>query len=478
MHALRLSPSGLEIATGHGNEACFPWADVAGSPLEAARASGLPYAPLCGGRLYLRNRVEGNQTNLELVTDFLRDRVWGGEKVVGLVRQLFYRDAFLEHGRVASSPAETSSEADAPRPALLDPTRRTPSVASGSLAIDLGQPGGVLAEGRWYPAAELPGVYLGVVQPQALPAELLASHRDRANALDSVEAGALDFLVAFDLSDFDLGFALGTDHPRVDWSDRPPDEARGRLPGPDGIATVAPLVLDGMVSPALVSRVDATFAGGFKRKHGAFKWGPFALQNHGSHYGFIEQGVVFSKLQPGLATLYVLDDGSVDMKSWTESDNALLGRIRFARQNGVPLVETDPATGEPIPGEFVGQWGPGNWSGTAEEKLRSLRSGLCLQEANGRRFLIYGYFSTATPSAMARVFQAYGCRYAMHLDMNALEHTYFALYRHRGDQIAVEHLVRGMEAVDKAVGEAIAPRFLAYPDDRDFFYLTRKGASP
>jgi hypothetical protein len=172
----------------------------------------------------------------------------------------------------------------------------------------------------------------------------------------------------------------------------------------------------------------------------------------------------------------VLDDGSIGMKSWSEEDNALLDRIRFARQNGVPLIEQDAATGGPVPGALVNQWGPGNWSGTAEEQLRSVRSALCLAETASRRFLVFGYFSAATPSAMARVLQAYGCRYALHLDMNALEHTYLALYFHKDAQIAVQHLVGGMAGIDKKSGAAMVPRFLAYPDDRDFFYLTRKGA--
>ena len=39
---------------------------------------------------------------------------------------------------------------------------------------------------------------------------------------------------------------------------------------------------------------------------------------------------------------------------------------------------------------------------------------------------------------MARVFQAYGCRYAMLLDMNALEHTYLATYHMAGDNLVVD----------------------------------------
>jgi hypothetical protein len=104
-----------------------------------------------------------------------------------------------------------------------------------------------------------------------------------------------------------------------------------------------------------------------------------------------------------------------------------------------------------------------------------LRAGACLQETSKSRYLIYGYFSTATPSAMARVFQAYGCRYAMHLDMNALEHTYFAVYTRQNAQIVVEHLIEGMTAVDRKGGDQFAPRFLSFPDDRDFFYVTQKG---
>ena len=106
--------------------------------------------------------------------------------------------------------------------------------------------------------------------------------------------------------------------------------------------------------------------------------------------------------------------------------------------------------------------------------LRTLRAGVCLQESEAGRFLIYGYFSSVTPSAMARVFEAYGCRYAMHLDMNALEHTYLAVYRRQQGGLDVEHLIRGMDVLDKKEGDRVVPRFLGFPDNRDFFYLLRK----
>ncbi|HXV64167.1 MAG TPA: hypothetical protein VEK15_25935, partial [Vicinamibacteria bacterium] len=139
-----------------------------------------------------------------------------------------------------------------------------------------------------------------------------------------------------------------------------------------------------------------------------------------------------------------------------------------------PIIETDPATGGPVPGRQVSRWAAGNWSGSQDRKFRTVRAGTAIQELDNRRFLIYAYFSSATPSAMARVFEAYGCRYAMLLDMNALEHTYMALYGASEKSFDVEHLVKGMEVLDKSVGDQILPRFLGFADNRDFFYILRR----
>jgi hypothetical protein len=275
------------------------------------------------------------------------------------------------------------------------------------------------------------------------------------------------------MDSYGIGFALGTDHPRLGWSPRPRAAARiSGLPGPDGIGDARPLVRSGMVSPDFASRTIATFTGGFKRQHGAFKFGDYALIDTGKHYGFIEKGVIYSKLKTELSTLYVLDDGTIGMKTWKAEDDALLPRIVFARQNGVPLLETDPDTGTGVPGDRVTLWGPGNWSGSADAELLTLRAGACMQETDGRRYLIYGYFSTATPSAMARTFQAYGCRYAMLLDMNAPELTYLAVYLRQGGSVHVEHLTSAMSQFDKTAADgSVIPRFLGYPDNRDLFFI-------
>ena len=241
---------------------------------------------------------------------------------------------------------------------------------------------------------------MSTIQPQLVSEEVSKSLKDQLNPLDKVESSALVYMIAFDLDQFDIGFAMGTEHPRVDWSDRVREKVRDNaLPGPDGIDTVEPVVNTGMVNPVNAQRIAATFIGGFKRYHGAFRNGDFAYKNSGSHYGFIENGVVMSKLLPGLATVIIFDDGTIEMKTWTEQDNANLYRIRHARQNGPPLIEYDATTRTSKPGELVPQPLTGNWSGSVDGRYRTLRAGLALQEHEGNRFLIYGYFSSANPSA-------------------------------------------------------------------------------
>lgn len=457
------TPGTLLITRGQAATRCTIWPDAA---LAQAARTRVPYVPLCGDRLLLRNAVAGHRSALEATTEFLRDHVWRGEQIIEVVKDGFYRDAFVERAEAGASSAQRGADPPgAPPAARLRAGAPARAIAVPGLGIALAAPGRTLEPGRWYPAAGIEGVWISASPPGAL-----------AEGLDPVEAEALAYLVAFDLDAFELGFALGTEHPRLGWSPRALPPVRDeRLPGPDGFDSAAPLVRTGMLAPSMLERVVATFTGGFKREHGAFRYGPLAAANQGSHYGFMEQGVVFSRLQPGLATLFVRNDGSVGMDTWRDDAARPPGTLRHARQNGMPLVEPGPG-GAPVAGRTVDQWGVGNWSGSSEERLRTLRAGACIVEGDGRRHLVYGYFSTATPRAMARVFLAYGCRYAMHLDMNALEHTYLALYPRSGAQFGVEHLVPGMAVLDKSLGATLLPRFLSFPDDRDFFYLTRRKA--
>jgi hypothetical protein len=481
---LRLDPayrSGIVIEPRGSETAetilCELWPAGTATSLEDARESRRAYAPLCGGMLYLRNAVEGHRTRKERVVDLLRDHVWQGEEITAVVRDLFYQDAYLATSSLVK-PAQ-QAPVDSPRgpvPPLVSPAAFDRLLVPVDLEIGLdGEASGRVAVGRWYSAQGSPGIFVTTLRPDLVAPEIIEDQKGRVAALDPVESTALVYLVAFDLQQFDLGFRLGTDHPRVGWSDMVlPSIRDDTLTGPDGIESIAPLVRTGMLSPMEQGRVAATFTGGFKRTHGAFRMSDLATIDHGSHYGFVENGVVLSKLQPGLATVVVFDDGRVDLGTWTEEANADLPRIRHARQNGVAILERDAGSLRTVPGSQVRHWGAGNWSGSADRKLRTLRAGLCLQESRGKQFLVYGYFSSATPSSMARVFEACGCRYAMPLDMNALEHTYMAVYHRQGSRFLTEHLIDGMGEVDGSRDGQPLPRFVSVADNRDFFYLLRR----
>ena len=469
-------PSGLVIVEGNARSYCDLFRSNA---LDQARASAHIFHPLCDGRIFLRNPAIGNRTTLEAATEFLREHVWGGEKIVAL-GHILLGEAERETGKMQPEVPSTfntaGSAADLPLPALIASQYADRPLVSNNLGIDVGgvQRTGMIP-GAWYAARWNPGIYVSILQPNLIDPAILQTYKTAVNALDNVEASSLSYLMAFDLDQFELGYALGTEHPKVGWSNRILDQMKNRaLPGPDGIAKIIPLVATGLVGPDKNSKTVATFTAGFKRTHGAFKSGDLALRNHGNHYGFMENGVVFSKLQPGLATIFVLQDGSIEMKTWTAADNNLLARMKHARQNGVPLIEFDSASRSSFPGPLVARWGPGNWSGSEGGKLRTMRSGAGLQTKHGKRYLIYAVFSDATPSAMSRVFQAYQCDYAMLLDMNALEHTYAVLYRRSGSQMFVDHLLKGMGVLEKSGGGEIIPRFLGYADNRDFFYVMRR----
>ena len=471
-------PTGVILHRDGRDEPCDLWGAPPGA-LHTARLSGQTYAPVCGGWVSVRNAAVGRKTTMEWTTDFLRDHVWGGEQITVFVREQFFQDAELRTSELSELGAAIAAAASTgPPSARVDPAvagKLLDTVAFG-LAVDEA-PAGRMEVGAWYPVTGVADAYASLFAARFADPAVAEALGDRADEPDEVERAALVYTIAFDLSQHTLGFELGTDHPRVGWSERARSSVVDpAMPGPDGFDTVAPLVRTGQVNPVDVPRLAAVVTGGFKRAHGAFKAGDLASVNGGSHYGFWSHGVELSRLQPGLATVVVWQDGEVELRTWTKEDDARLGLIRDARQNGVPVLEPDPETGEVRPGALVKSWAAGNWSGSSDGKQRSVRGGLCQVETDTGRYLLYSYFSTATPSAMARVYAAYGCDYAMLLDMNALEHTYLAVHAVEGGEVEIRHLVLGMEVLDEERGGILFPRFVGFPDNRDFFTVERRAA--
>ncbi len=58
--------------------------------------------------------------------------------------------------------------------------------------------------------------------------------------------------------------------------------------------------------------------------------------------------------------------------------------------------------------------------------------------------------------------------------MNALEHTYLAIYEPNDKVYKIEHLITGMNVSTKKTKEQVVPRFVGTADNRDFFYVTQK----
>lgn len=474
-------PMGIVIQSLGEQDQFGLWQSIAKGPLSEARKSNALFAPVCDNRVYLRNKSRGRKTRLESAADFLRRSVPGGEKITTFIKGTFYKDKFASTSEVVRKPDSVPDEPgpgpNAPPSPLVNPKYENSYLVPESLGLplDTKDPKRLLC-GRWYPVKNKPGMFVGAIQPRMAAEEIIKSQKGRVKRLGKVGKSAMAYLTAFDLNMYEAGFSLGTDHPEVGWSTRVrPSMRNPKLPGPDGIATAAPLVRTGILRPDRANRVIATMAGGFKRYHGAFRSGPLGKRNYASHYGFVENGVVMSGLHPGLATFIVFTDGNVTMKTWEKKDEKLMPQILHARQNGAPIIEYDKKKKAVLPTMYVKNFYHGNWSGSAEGQLRTLRAGIALLEKEDRRFLVHGYFSTAMPSAMARIFQAYGCKYAMQTDMNALEHTYMAIYDRTGGAFKIYHLMKGMKVLDKVVKKKPIPRFIGFPDNRDFFYIMKKG---
>ena len=102
-HSVMALAGGAEpelVITGEATEyRCAPWSGR--SPeLDEAQYRGLPFAPICEERVFLRNEVRGNSTNREAVAEFLRDNVVFGESIVNMIKGSFYEDAFMNSGPV------------------------------------------------------------------------------------------------------------------------------------------------------------------------------------------------------------------------------------------------------------------------------------------------------------------------------------------------------------------------------------------
>ena len=199
-HTLRFSaesPTGLAIKGPHPR-VCPLWAGADPSPLEEARAGASAYVPLCGGRIYLRNPVEGHKTTLEWTADFLRDHVWGGEELTTFVKDTFFQDAHLSSAELNKGSEVVARVNGAPVAPLVDPAVVGQELVGADLGLSMeGVKGQRMHVGQWYPASGNPGVYVSTLQARLVAPEVAESQRGKVIALDDVESRAMTFQVAF-----------------------------------------------------------------------------------------------------------------------------------------------------------------------------------------------------------------------------------------------------------------------------------------
>ncbi len=435
---LALNARGQLLLLSHGHEEICPvlGKGTADAEIFAAAAVKDPYVSLCAGRLWLRQAAGGRQDKIN----------WTAIKPA----ELF-----------SSAPAfSTTTEAALPPPDALIAKAEVLAKSGNGFALDADAKG--LTAGHWYKAVHFPGVYVSAIRAGLVAPEILRNHPSQGE--DVVN------LMAIDLDEYRFGWNNGTEHPGVGWSSRA--QGKGGA-GPDGFGNLAPLTFPGVVSPDEVARTVGVFTGGFQRHHSAFKFGPFHDINRSSHYGFMEKGVLMSTLIPNLASFIIYADGQIDLKTWHLADNARLNTMSDVRQNGLPMIE--PGAGDKgVVNPLVNNWGSGNWSGSGDKKLKTPRTAACLVEASGKRYLLMTYFASHTPAGMVPVLLAYGCKYAIHLDMNQPVFAYSAFFTPHGDGgFSVEHLSTSM-APDTVLNGMQAPRWLLTPTYRDFFYVMKK----
>lgn len=448
----RLSPDGnIRIDGPFGQAECSLATPTAREALLKSYAQ--PFAPVCSGKAYVRSRpAKGYKSNLESVTDWLRDQGSLGEQLI-----TWRKDLFPGQG----DSAQKASKADVAGAALHGAPKAAPALPMAPKFISTANlgfaiPGGAVPTGGWAPIPGAPGAWASIDAP-SFAKPLAPGYQGSAS---------LAYFMAIDLSNMEARYSVGVDHPSVGWSTRAPGPRDA--PGPDGFDSVSPFERAGMVPPWFQPRLAAVISGGFKREHSAFKGGPLSTRNHGSHYGFVEAGVALSKLQPGLATFFQRDGELPQIKTWGAEDEAKgAAGLLFARQNGLPIVEGG------LPGKTLSITAGSNWSGNQDGAPDTMRSALCLaRNEEGKPFLIYGVFSKAMPRDMAQLLLAYGCSEAMQLDMNAPALTYAAAMGH-GKDGRPKHFPLLSSMADDSSGPL--GRFVHQPDTRDFIYLIRTG---
>jgi hypothetical protein len=230
--------------------------------------------------------------------------------------------------------------------------------------------------------------------------------------------------VAFDLTQVDLHYVLGTKEPAL-------------ADGPRGTGFIP-------AERRQADRLLAAFNGGFMASHG--------------EYGAMADGLVALPAKNGYATVAMYPDGSVRIGNWNEAIDPA-GPFTSWRQNA-RLVVADGVVNERVYTGSIVVWG-GNINGN----IVTWRSGLGISQGNDVLYFLAGP-SMSMPT-LAEAMTAVSVHNGLLLDINE-SWVHFAAVRPdgAGDLLAEPLFPEGM---------ATWPDRYLRQSDRDFFYVTVKG---
>ena len=362
--AVRLSAEGVEVqAPGVAPAVCDIFNPRSAHYIFRLAREGAPFTSVCGQSLFLRLDQSGAANTIKET----------GANVARSIGLEFLVDAYKDHLKaddnsvpvdVAGTDAAAGTD-NGPREAEVAPSARARAVKLEKLDYDLEGKPAALHAGSWYRLDGLASAFFSFVRVGDAAPSILIERPDLVDPLTAKTRESVAYVVAFDLAQTTLGWAHGTSLPGVGNSPKVPS----RGPGPDGFDRLAPLQTPGVVNPVYLSRLVGAFCGGFQREHGVQLGGPHA----GQYNGFIEEGVVMSRMNRGLATIVVTKSGDVDVREWSAEDDANVANVRYARQNGLPLVSFDPAKNRYQPGLYVKESmsGYANWSGRPANRVEA-----------------------------------------------------------------------------------------------------------
>lgn len=223
------------------------------------------------------------------------------------------------------------------------------------------------------------------------------------------------------------------------------------VPGTEDVAEVGLKASDLPLSPGLVpaadqDRLQVVFNGGFKPRHG--RWGMM-----------VDARVLVPPRDVG-CTVALYADGGIRIGSWTALAATVSEMVAY-RQAPPCLVER--AALHP---DLAGH-NDRAWAGKDPKLVTRRRSALGI-DASGQ-VLLFGMGEEAQPRELGLALQAAGAQDAMQLDIN-WSWTRFLLF---GRPRPEAELQVTSTLIPQMVHEATG--YVARPQGRDFFYVTRRG---